>query len=702
MSGALRAETDSSAGPFQPNFFLKIFENGTVEYSFTKHEMGQGTMTGLTVIIADELGIAPEQIKVTSVYDPKYGRELQGSTGGSATTIRMWNPLREAGAAARFCLIQAAAANWKVNAADCDTVDGKVVHKKSGREMGFGSLVGAASQVSLPEEVPLRDPSTYRYISKGHLNLRGPDMVSGKEMFGIDVQVPGMLYAVIERCPVLEGELVSFDDSAARAMKGVHEVFGWHKFTHENGDEGDKMPGRAGVAVVADSTWTAMKARERLKVTWDRGSRSGKSHEDQLTAMGTALDGNEGRVFRERGDVDGLFKRASKIIRAEYRSGYQAHALMEPLNAVADIKPGSAEIWIANQMPRWSILEVAHLAGIPSKDVKAHLLVSGGGFGRRFQPDFAVEAARISKHMGKPVKVTWTREDEIQCDSYHPLQRTRLQCAFDENDTPRAVQIDSAVEVDWQAFSWLPYAFEGKRYREFILDPLLTTGAWRSVGAHLGAFGSESFIDEIVHELEEDPLDFRLKWIDQGGKYHNDHLDLYRYGEGDEQERNNLMAVLKTAAEKAGWGRKKTENRGLGLALFRFRKGLCAQVADVSVNGDKLTIHKITVAVHCGRVVNPTAAENQVVGGVIWSLSGLLFGGVEVADGAATRGNFHDNRILRISEIPPIEVHFLPSEEPPNSIGETAVPPLSPAICNAIFAASGKRIREMPIPYTLA
>ena len=682
---------------FQPSLLVKIEPDNTVLFMLTKQEMGQGVSTGLSMVFADELGADLGRMKVVDAdFDAKYDYTLMGITGGSSSIRTCWEPVRKAAAVAREMLIRAAAESWSVSSAECYTQAGSVIHRVTSRAKSFGELAARASELPLPADVKLKDAGDFTYIGKPLKNIRTGSMVSGEYKYGIDVSVGGMLFASIERSPVHQGTIRSFDDSEARKLPGVVDVIkierivkpvsvgvpGWDFYYDYTVQEG--------LAVVASSTWTAMHARKKLRIVWAEGKNAAadsNTFRENLTEVSdSALSVNEAK-----GDVAGAFEHAAKVVEGSYDIPYMAHCTMEPLNTVASVKGDSCELWSGTQFPKRFAEEVSTVIGIPFQNIRCHVLPAGGAFGRRWEPDFPVEAALLSKALQKPVKVTWTREDDIRHDCFHSVQQDRHRVALDEKNEITAWNIDQySCSKFLKGAPWNPYSYSIPHYRTRKMDlpSPLQTGPWRSVDDHKDVFTVESFIDEVAYMAKVDPLTFRLGLLGRP-----------LMGETDEQtqksqESDRLLTrkVLELAAEKSGWGKKSN----LGIAIGRFSSH-CAQVAEVDVHKGKLVVKKVTVAIHCGIAVNPLMIEAQLQGAVVFALQALKYGGINVRNGRVQQSNFHDYKMLRIDEVPEINVHILPSADAPKGVGEPGVPPLAPAVLNALFAASGKRIRKMPV-----
>jgi isoquinoline 1-oxidoreductase beta subunit len=679
------------------HLMVKIEADNTVIFMLTKQEMGQGISTGLSMVFADELGADLERMKVIQAdFDQKYEHTLMGITGGSSSIRTCWQPVRLAAAIAREMLIRAAAESWRVSSAECYAEKSSVVHRPSSRSKTFGELAARASELPVPDDAKLKDPTEFMYIGKPLRNLRTKIMVTGDYKYGIDVSVPGMLFASIERSPVHQGTIKSFDDSEARKFAGVVDVIKIEKLVKPVSvgvpawDFYYDYTVEEGLAVIATSTWAAIRARKKLRIVWDGGKNAGA---DSNTFTNNLKNVSESAlsVNEAKGNVAQAFERASKVVEASYEIPYMAHCLMEPLNTVASVKGDYCEMWSGTQFAKRFAEEVSAVTGIPFQNVICHVLPAGGAFGRRWEPDFPIEAVLLSKELQKPVKVMWTREDDIQHDCYHAFQQDNHRVALDDKNMITAWNVDQySCSKFLKGAPWNPYSYSIQNYRTRKIDlpSPVQTGPWRSVDDHKDVFTFESFIDEVAYSAKVEPLKFRLDLLTRPVVDHPD-------GESQKSvdaDRLLTKQVLELAAEKSGWGTKSN----LGIAVGRFNSH-CAQVAEVDLDKGKLVVKKVTVAIHCGFVVNPLMVEAQLQGAVLYALQALKYGGINVRDGRVQQSNFHDYKMIRIDEVPQINVHIVPSADPPKGVGEPGVPPLAPAILNALHAATGKRIRKMPI-----
>lgn len=677
-----RAATPPPAD-FAPNAFVRIAPDGKVTVIINKAEMGQGPTTSLSMLLAEELDADWEQVgfefaPVDPVYaHPGYGIQM---TGGSTSTLGMSEPMRKAGAAARAHLVAAAAQRWGVPDAECRTEKGVVRHEPSGRSAGYGELAGAASSITVEGEIPLKDPKDFRLIGKPTRRLDTPDKVSGKTIFSLDVSLPGMLTALVAHPPSFGGKARAVRDGATLAVHGVRKVV----------DVG------SGVAVIAEGFWAAKRGRDALEIEWDLGPNAGISS-TALREQYLALAGTPGRVARQSGDAEAAMKAAARRLEADYELPYLAHATMEPLNCVVDLRADSMEIWVGTQFQTVDHAAAAAAAGLAPEKVKLHTTFMGGGFGRRANPvsDYIVEAVQIARHAGAPLKLVWTREDDMRGGYYRPMWHSRVRAGIDGAGALTAwkhtivgqsiiagtpfesfIIKDGIDATSVEGAADTPYAFPNLLVDLHTTQVGVPTLWWRSVGHSHTAFVVESFLDEVAHASGVDPLALRRKLL---------------VG----QERH--LAVLELAAAKAGWDTPLPPGRARGLAVHHSFESTVAIVAEVSVERGRPAVHRATCAIDCGRVVNPSTVEAQLQGAVGFGLTAALYGEITLERGSVQQSNFHDYRMLRMHEMPDVEVHVVPSEAPSTGVGEPGVPPVAPAVCNALFALTGKRIRRLPI-----
>jgi CO/xanthine dehydrogenase Mo-binding subunit len=702
-AGAVAVVGNGATETVELGDFLRITPAGDVLFQVVKHEGGQGVSTALAQILCEELAADWDRVRVEFPLAnmPRWQNDRNGGhdTGGSCTITYQYDLLRKAGATAREMLIAAAATRWNVSPAGCAAEKHFVVHRASARKLGFCELATEAGRMPVPATVKLRADKQQSLIGTGKAAKLIPDIVTGRVKYGIDTQLPGLKYALIARCPVFKGRLGSFDASAALKVDGVRKVFSTQPIAGHY--EPPYMPHdiRAGVAVVADSFWAAKKGRDALRIEWDEGEKAKHSSADfeRLAAERARHRQDPTGFIGEENAVADLAK-VRRTLRASYVYPHQLHSCMEPLNCTAHVKPDGCEIWCGSQAPNLIVDELKTLLKLPAEAVRVHLLPSGGGFGRRYYPDFAVEAAFVSREAGNvPVKLLWTREDDQTCNFANHFQHMEYQAAIDG-----ANNLHAWYEKELRSYTWgaatadpglpqMAYDIPNVRYdfESLVEDELVQSSAWRGVVMH-GRALSECFIDEIAHELERDPLEFRLSLLKpKRDVYVDPNLTL---------SSDRLRRVLELAASKAEWGRKMEAGRGMGLCLAPYGNTCVAAVAEVTVRDGSLVIDRVTVAADCGRLINPLGAANQIEGGIVWSLTSLLYGGVPIENGRAMHRNFAENRLLRMHECPEIGVHFTGTDaERPWGIGEVSTPVGAPAVLNALFAATGKRIRKLPI-----
>ena len=677
------AGAGTTPAPFALNPFVGIAADGTVALTLPKSEMGQGVYTGLAMLIAEELGCAWESVVVeTAPVDERYNHTLRPimNTGGSTSTWTEWDRLSRAGASAREMLVAAAAKAWKADPEKCRAENGRVV-STDGRSLPFGELAEAASQLAPPKEVRLRAPSAWTVLGRPRASIDTPAKVEGTARYGIDYTEPGMLTAVIARPPVFGAQLVSFDTEKAKAVPGVRDIIA--------------VP--AGVAVIADGFFPAEKGRRLLKIRWDEGAGSAVST-DAMREEYRKLAATPGAVARLEGDPAVAFAGAATKLTAEYEVPFLAHAPMEPLNAAVIAKDGSADIWLGTQSQTRDRNMAAAAFGLPPEKVRVHTLFLGGGFGRRANPvaDFATQAAGVAKAAGKPVRVVWSREDDTRGGFYRPMWFDRICAGLDRDrnlvawqhtivgqsimaGTPMAAfMVQGGIdETSVEGARELPYAVPNIRVDLHTTTSPVTVQWWRSVGHSHTAFVVESFLDEVAHAAGKDPLALRMELL---------------------QDMPRHRGVVGLAAEKAGWGTPLPPGRARGIAVAESFGSFVAQVAEVSVSpAGEVKVHRVVCAIDCGRYVNPDGIAAQMEGGIVFGLSAALHGEITLKDGKVVQSNFHNYPVLRMAEMPEVEVHIVQNSEKPGGVGEPGVPPIAPAVCNAIFALTGKRIRKLPV-----
>ncbi|MEP6635775.1 MAG: xanthine dehydrogenase family protein molybdopterin-binding subunit [Acidobacteriota bacterium] len=667
---------------FVPNAFIRIGSDDVVTIVVNKSEMGQGVYTSLPMLVAEELEADWSRIKVEPApVDAAYNHTMFGiqMTGGSTSTASEWDRLRKAGATARVMLIAAAAQTWKVDPQSCRADKGFVLYQ--GRRASFGSLADAAAKLDPPKDVPLKDAKDFKLIGRPTRRLDTPSKLNGSAQFGLDVHIPGMMTAVIARPPVFGGTVVSFNADKAKAVAGVKDVI--------------QVP--SGVAVIAKGFWPAKLGRELLEIKWDDGANANLSTVG-MREQYKGLAQKPGQLAHKVGNPVEALAGASKTITAEYEVPYLAHAMMEPLNCVVDLRADHCEIWTGTQFQTVDRMAAAAIAGLKPEQVDIHTTLLGGGFGRRANPasDFIVEAVQVAKVAKVPVRVVWTREDDIRGGWYRPMWYDRLAAGFDAQGNPVAWThtivgqsimqgtpfeafgikdgIDSAsVEGAADLLYGIPNV-QVDLHTPKVGVPVMW---WRSVGHSHNGFAVEAFFDEVAHAGGKDPYELRRTLL---------------------AKQPRMRAVLELVAEKANWGKALPAGRGRGIATHFSFSSYVAQVAEVSVNKNgAVRVHRVVCVVDCGRVVNPDTVKAQMEGGIIFGLTAALKDEITLENGRVQQRNFHDYPMLRINEAPEIEVYIVPSTENPTGVGEPGVPPVAPALANAIFAATGKRIRRLPI-----
>jgi isoquinoline 1-oxidoreductase subunit beta len=681
---ARQAGAGEAPATFAPNAFVRIGSDDSVTLIINHSEMGQGVYTSLAMIMAEELDCDWNRVKVeaapvASDYNhTEFGLQL---TGGSTSVRTEWDRMRRVGATARAMLVAAAAEEWEVTPNDCRVEKGEVVHPPSGRRSRFGNLVEKASLLKAPEDVPLKDPAKFAIIGKSTRRLDTPEKLDGSAVFGIDVKVPGMLTAVVARPPVFGATMKSFDAAKAKKVAGVRHVVAIDR----------------GVAVVADGFWQAQKGREALQISWNEGALADLESGAQGEAY-AALAGKPGLVAKNAGDVNAALESAAKTIEADYELPYLAHAPMEPLNCVADVREESCEVWVGTQSQTLDRAAAARVAGLPVERVKLHTTLLGGAFGRRAVLDshFVVEAVEISKAVKKPVKVIWTREDDIAGGYYRPRFLHRLRggvdgegniAGWDQRVVSQSFVIGGPFEaamvhegVDHLAVEGASdsvYAIENRRVEWSQAPGGVPTLWWRSVGHSANAFVVESFLDELAHAAGRDPYQVRRELL---------------------KDQPRHLRVLDRAAKEAGWGEPLPPGRGRGIAVHASFGSFVAEVAEVSVSKKgEVKVHRVVCAIDCGPVVNPDTVAAQMEGSVVFGLTAALYGEITFENGRVQQSNFHDYPMLRFEEMPRVETHIIASSDSMGGVGEPGVPPIAPAVTNAIFAATGKRIRRLPV-----
>ena len=673
-SKELSAQTTTA--PSKINAWIRIAPDDSVTLMIHKSEMGQGTVTSLSQLLAEELDCDWKKVRTEFPgLDPAFG--LQG-VFGSQSIRTGWTPLRTAGAQARAMLVEAAAQRWNIDKSQCRVSNGIISNSSNSATLTFGQVADAASKLTPPAAPTLKNPSQFTLIGKPIKRRDTPDKVTGRTQFGIDVRVPNMVYAAIARSPVFGGKVVSFDATKAKAIPGVKNF----------------VQISNGIAVIADNTWTAFAAAKALEIKWDEGPNAAFSTESNRTSFAEQTK-QPGASAHKQGDGAAALTTAAKTIDALYEAPFLAHAPMEPLNCVAHVTSDKCEVWASTQM-QTGIGQVARqITGLPQDKIAVHTYYMGGGFGRRAGTDFAAEAIEVAKAIGVPVKVTWSRENDIQHGNYRPASVTRFAAGLDADGWPTVFTANVACppmggfpngrggvdSTSVEGLADLHYAIPHTQIDYHPVTGGVPTTYWRAVGYTQNTFFAESFMDELAHAGGKDPVELRRKLLAGTPR---------------------LLGVLNLAAEKAGWGTPLPAGRFRGVAVVNNVGSYTAQVAEVSVTAGKLKVHRVVCATDCGQVVNPAIVDQQIRSAIIFGLSAAMKGEITIEKGRVQQANFNSYDVVRMDEAPIVDVHIVPSTEAPGGMGEAGVPCIAPAVCNAIFAATGKRIRRLPIASQLA
>ena len=679
VPGLRESSTAEAAGLFEPNVWLKITADDSVTIMLSMLEMGQGVMTSMPMLVAEELDLDWTKIKTEwAPADPRYGNPNFGGmqlTAGSNSVRGMWKILREAGATARSMLVTAASQTWNVAENTCSTEKGEVVHAASNRRLRYGVLVDKAAALPIPKNVALKNPKQFRLAGQSLPRLDIPEKVNGKAGFGIDVQRPGMLVARVVRCPVFGGKVESFNADKTKAVAGVRNVV--------------KISG--GVAVVADNYWAASKGAQALEVKWNEGALANLSSTEIMKRY-AGLAQQPGKFARNDGDAPAALKANTRSFERVFEVPFLAHATMEPMNCTADVRADACDVWVPTQGQTASQQAAMAASGLPATAVKIHTTYLGGGFGRRGEADFVMDAVETSKAVGKPVKVVWTREDDMQHDYYRPITYIRMWGSVDASGKPTAfmqrmvqqsllkrlgpLPPDGVDPISVDGSQTLPYDIPNIRVEYIESDPGVPYGFWRSVGASVQGYVVEAFVDELATTAGKDPYQFRRDLLAKHPRH---------------------RAVLDLVAEKSGWGKPPAAGRARGIALMEAFGSIVAEVAEVSVANNSVKIHKIWCAVDCGWVINPDTVKAQMEGGTIYGLTAALKGEITIEKGRAVQRHFNDYQMVRHNDAPEVEVHIVPSADEPGGIGEPSTAIAAGALVNAIAAATGKRIYKLPI-----
>jgi isoquinoline 1-oxidoreductase subunit beta len=698
--------------PPDPHVYVKIAADGTTTIMAKNPEVGTAIKTGLPMLIAEELDVEWKNVKIEQADfdDTKYFGQF---TGGSLATPQNWVPMRQVGAAGRALLIKAAAQTWNVPESELSTSAGRVLHKASNRSLGYGELADKAWSMPMPDlkTLKFKDPKDYTIIGQSLHQRELPNIVTGKPIFGIDMTLPGMLYASYEKCGVFGGKVVSANLDEIKQMPGVRNAFIVERpEITENPLPND--PGlETGIAIVADTWWQAQTARKKLQVTWDEGKYANQSTAEFAQRADQLSKEKPQQTLRHDGDPDAALASAAKVVEGAYSYPFISHAPLEPQNCTAHYQNGKCEIWTSSQIPQGGRNLTAKALGVDDKDVTLHLVRGGGGFGRRLTNDYMVESAYISKMAGAPVKLLWSREDDMAHDYYRPGGFQFLKAGLDNSgkivawrnhfvgfghfDTDKGqVRFANAAAMGPTEF---PQRFVSNyAYHATVMEFGKKTGALRAPGSNSFAFVIQSFIDELAQAAGKDPVEFRLALLNQGGELPPPAPGAFA-APGLNADR--MKGVIQLVAEKSGWGKKSSSGTAKGVAFHYSHLGYFAEVVELGVSSaNKVKVHKVWVAADIGsQIINPSAAENMVQGAVIDGLSELMSQEITIEKGHVVQTNFHQHPMMRLAQAPEIEIHFLKTNNPPTGLGEPSLPPVVPAAANAIFTATGKRVRNLPL-----
>ncbi len=690
----LAAQGSNAAPQLTP--FVRINPDGKVTIIAKNPEIGQGMKTMLPMLIAEELDVAWEDVSIEQAEEDQalYGSQFAGGSSGTPTN---WEPMRRVGAAARQMIITAAEQTWHVPASEITTTAGRVIHRPSGMSLGYGELAAAAATVAAPDlsKVALKHPSNYKIIGTHKSGVDNPAIVTGKPLFGIDVDVPGMVYAVYEKCPVFGGKVAGANLDEIKGLHGIRDAF-----IVEGTDNLEGLVG--GVAIIADSWWFAQNARSKLKVQWQDHPTSAQSSEGFARQAEERFGQPSEQTMRADGDFHGAFEKAAAKVDVKYDYPFINHASLEPQNCTAHYHDdGRLELWSTSQRPALGMQLISKTMGIPEEKIDLHMIRAGGGFGRRLYNDYLVEAAWIAREVRKPVKLVWSREDDMRHGLYRPGGFQHLTGGVDDKGNLVAWrnhfvsygqdgEFAAAANISPTEF---PAQFVPNFSMEISLLPLgVPTGALRAPRSNSLAWVIQSFIDELAHAGGRDPVQFRLdllgepRMVGEGGR--------------GSYDAGRMRGVLELVAEKSGWGRKTPDGTGMGVAFHYSHRGYFAEVVELSVSSDKkIKIHKVWAGGDVGsQIISPSSSINQCEGALIDGISELMAQEITFKDGAAVQSNFHDFPLVRMAQAPPeIEVHFLKTDNPVTGLGEPSLPPVLPAVCNAIFAATGVRVRSLPL-----
>lgn len=680
-----------STAALSPSALLQVTSEGVITLWLTKSEMGQGIHTALAMIVAEELEVPLPAVRMEQASaDPKFGEQY---TWASTSLSDMWQPLRKAGAQAREMLLGAASRAWGVPQSECVAEDGVIAHPPSGRQLPYGALVAVASALQVPENPPLKDPKAFRILGRPTHRLDTPAKVDGSARYGIDVRLPGMLFACVARCPVFGRALTGYDEAQARAIPGVRYVIALK--ADELLIDGfwlHRIP--SVVAVVADNSWAAIQGCRALQCRWEAG---GGLDSEGLSQIFRDRALQAGILGRNDGDAGIALEQAATRFKAVYEVPFMAHATMEPMNCTADVRAGRCDVYAPTQYPTGVQQVAERLTGMPPESVTVHTTLLGGGFGRRSEMHWVIDAIRTSQAISRPVQVVWTREDDLQHDNYRPASYHVLQAGLDGMGkiTAWTHRLVAPSVVNWHApavlrtrpgqaaeealdgAADLAYSIPNIRVDYSPVSTPVPLGWWRSVYASQNCFANETFLDEIARATRRDPFELRRELLANAPRHRR---------------------VLELAAQKSGWGTPAAKDRFRGIAVHKlFSDSVVAEVAEVSVVSGKVRVHRVVCAVDCGRVINPDTVKAQIEGSVVYGLSAALKGAITIQGGRVEQSNFHDYPQLRMDEMPEVEVHLVMSTDSPHGAGEPAVPPIAPAVANAVALATGRNVRRLPI-----
>jgi isoquinoline 1-oxidoreductase subunit beta len=664
-----RSENARTAAPFQPNVFVRIDPDDTITITVARADMGQGVRTAMPMIVAEELDADWSKVRIVQAdaHPSQYGRMM--TVGSSSVRGGAWMALRRAGATGREMLLAGAAAAWSVPVSELRAEKSRVRHDASGRSLSYGELAARAAEVPVPSQPRLKDPRTWTILGTRVPQVDTRDKVTGRAKYGMDARTPGMLFATVVHPPVFGSTVKSFDPAPALAVAGVKHV----------------VEVSQGVAVVATNTWAAFRGARALQIAWDNTSFAMNSA-DIFKAFSDLAD-QPGVQVKKAGDATAALAGAAKRIQATYEVPYLAHATMEPMNCTADVRPGRVEIWAPTQNPQGTQVDAAQITGVPVEAVTVHMQLLGCGWGRRSRTDFVRDAVEASQKVGAPVQVIWTREEDMQHDFYRPAAHHRFEGALDASGKVVAISARIVAQpiaggrsaVDGPAVAGIAdmnYSVPNVLIEYAKPSIAVPVGYWRSVGPSQNAFILESFIDELAHAAKRDPVELRRELLANDPR---------------------MRRVLELAAERSGWGSALPAGRARGIGVCEDTGSFVAEVAEVSIQNGKVRVHKVTAVMDCGHVMHPGIVEAQVSGAIVGGLSAALYGEITIENGRVKQGNFRDYQMLRIDEMPEITVHLVPSEEEPGGAGEPGVPPIAPAVANAIFSLTGQRLRRLPI-----